>query len=134
MDTKSTEAQTRWYAVKVLFESVHSGDPLPDKSDADDSDDNLKLFEESIILVKALNESQANERAALHAKKGEHEYLNAYGVSIKVQFVRILHTFELNDDELTDGTEIYARFIHARNENTAMDIIKRYYPEAEYMD
>ncbi|QDS35016.1 DUF4288 domain-containing protein [Brevibacillus brevis] len=134
MDTKSTEAQTRWYAVKVLFESVHSGDPLPDKLDVDDNNYNLKLFEESIILVKALNEGQAKERAEIYAKKGEHEYLNTYGVSIKVQFVRILHTFEFNDDELADGTEIYARFIHASNENTTMDIIKRYYPEAEHIE
>ncbi|EJL31957.1 DUF4288 domain-containing protein [Brevibacillus sp. BC25] len=134
MDTKSTESQTRWYAVKVLFESVHSGDPLPDKLDLDDDDNNLKLFEERIILVKALNEGQANEKAEINAKNSEDEYLNTYGVSILVQFVKILHTFELNDDELTDGTEIYARFIHASNENTAMDIIKRYYPEAAHIE
>ncbi|WP_409175480.1 DUF4288 domain-containing protein [Brevibacillus fortis] len=134
MDTKSTEAQTRWYAVKVLFESVHSGDPLPDKSDVADTDYNLKLFEERIILVKALNEGQANEKAEVYSKNSEDEYMNTYGVSIMVQFVRILHTFELNDDELTDGTEIYARFIHTSKENTAMDIIKHYYPEAEHIE
>lgn len=117
----ATRSHSGWYAVKVLFESVH----------AEDKNENLKLFEESIFLVKAFHEDEANEKAKVFAKKAEHEYVNTYGVSIKSQFVTILHTFELNDHELTDGTEIYARYIHAQKEDSAKIISKRYYPEAK---
>ncbi|CAM3639092.1 DUF4288 domain-containing protein [Brevibacillus invocatus] len=128
METNSRPPQTKWYAVKVLFESVHSGGSDHQKNENNDGN-NIKLFEESIILVKETNMEKAIEIAEKFAKKAEHESLNSFGETVKHQFVRQLHTFELNDDEITIGTEIYSRFIHASNENSAIDVIKRYYPE-----
>ncbi|QOS98407.1 DUF4288 domain-containing protein [Brevibacterium sp. JNUCC-42] len=127
----SNECRMKWYSVKVLFESIHSGDPLPDKMNADYyvSKEN-KLFEESIIVVKATDIEQACKLAEEYAKKAEHEYLNYYGEQVRDQLVCTLHAFELNDLELTTGVEVYSRFIHATNKETTNDIIKRYYPEA----
>ncbi|PCN45222.1 hypothetical protein B9C88_04820 [Brevibacillus laterosporus] len=127
----SNECRMKWYSVKILFESIHSGAPLPDKINADYyvSKDN-KLLEESIILVKATDTEQACKLAEEYAKKAEHEYLNYYGEQVKDQFVCSLHAFELNDSEITTGVEVYSRFIHATSKETTNDIIKRYYPEA----
>ena len=128
MDTNSKPPQTKWYAVKVLFESVRSGGSDQQKN-KDNDENNMKLFEESNILVKDTNMEKAIEIAAKFAKKAEHESLNSFGETVKHQFVRQLHAFELNDDEITIGTEIYSRFIHVSKETSASDVIKRYYPE-----
>lgn len=130
MEQNSQEPQINWYAVKVLFESIHFGNPLPDKVDEHYYDNNEKLFEESVILVKATTIEQAFKIAEGQAKQSEHEYLNTYNQLVKWQLVSILHAFELNDHELKNGTEIYSRFIHARKEDSVKDVITRYYPEA----
>ncbi|MEW6426027.1 MAG: DUF4288 domain-containing protein [Bacillota bacterium] len=130
MESNSQEFQVNWYTAKLLFESIHSGNPIPNEIDQHNFANNDKLFEESIILVKAVTMKQAYEIAEELAKKSEHEYMNVYGELVKWQFVRILHAFKLNDKELTPGTEIYSRFIHAKRDNSINDIIMRYYPEA----
>lgn len=130
MEQNLREPQINWYTVKLLFESLHSGNPLPDKIDEYDSDSNEKLFEESIILVKAMTIDQAYKIAEDQAKKSEHEYMNTYGQLVKWQFVSIVDGFEINDNEWKNGMEVYSRFIHARKEENAKDIVIRYYPEA----
>ena len=130
MEKSSQESQINWYTVKLLFESIHSGNPIPYKID-EHYLANEKLFEESIILVKAITMEQAKEVAEELANKSEHDYFNAYGELVKWQFVSILHVFELNDDELTTGTEIYSRFIYAQKEDSGEDIIMCYFPEAQ---
>jgi hypothetical protein len=128
MENSLHEPQVNWYAVKLLFESVHSGNPLLDKVD-EHYLANEKLFEESIILVNAIAMEQAYQIAEDLARKSEHEYSNVYGELVKWKFISILHVFELDDKELKTGTEIYSRFIHAKKENSSADIINRYYPE-----
>ncbi|MED0670109.1 DUF4288 domain-containing protein [Aneurinibacillus aneurinilyticus] len=130
MEPNLQESQINWYAIKILFESIHFGNPLPDKIDEHYYDNNKKLFEESIILIKAKTIEQAYNIAEEQAKQSEHEYLNSYGQLVRWKFVNILHAFELNDDEFKTGTEIYSRFIHAKKEDTYKDIIIQYYPEA----
>lgn len=130
MEASSKPIQTKWYAVKVLFESIHTaGGSYHLNIDDSNHGDNMKIFEESIILVKEMNMELAIESAEKVAKKAEHESTNSYGEIVKHQFVRSLYAFELNDDEVTNGTEIYSRFIHASKEDTAVDVIKHYYPE-----
>lgn len=128
---QSQKSQVNWYTVKVLFESLHHGDPIPQKLDKDYFDNSdMKLFEESIILVKATTIEQAYEIASDLARKSEHEYLNTYGELVKWQYVSMIHAYELDCDNFTTGTEIYSRFIYAKKENNNRDIIMRYYPEA----
>ncbi|MGG1663112.1 DUF4288 domain-containing protein [Brevibacillus sp. NRS-1366] len=130
MEASSKPTQTKWYAVKVLFESIHTaGNSYHLNVDDSIHGNNMKLFEESIILVKEMNMELAIESAEKVAKIAEHESTNTYGEIVKHQFVRSLHVFELNDDDVTNGTEIYSRFIHVSKENTSVDVIKRYYPE-----
>lgn len=49
------------YAVKLLFESVHSGEPNPSKIDEHYEENHDTLFEESIILVKANSLEEAHD-------------------------------------------------------------------------
>lgn len=134
MEQNFQESQLNWYAVKLLFESIHSGNPLLDKSDEHYYDNNEKLFEESIIIVQATTTKQAYNIAQDQAKQSEHEYLNTYGQLVKWKFINILHVFELNDSELKGGVEVYSRFIHAKKEDTIRDIIMQYYPESIDME
>lgn len=53
--------QHNMYAVKLLFESVHSGEPDPTKIDEHYEESHNTLFEESIILVKANSLEEAHE-------------------------------------------------------------------------
>ncbi|MGN7471213.1 DUF4288 domain-containing protein [Brevibacillus sp. SAFN-007a] len=126
MEASSKPSPTRWYAVKILFESVHTGDSCFDRSHGE----NMKLFEESILVVKGMNKEGAIASAEQFAKKAEHEFVNGYGEIVKHQFVQALDAFELHDDDITHGTEIYSRFIHVRRDHSAMDVTKRYFPEA----
>ncbi|MZP30378.1 DUF4288 domain-containing protein [Heliobacterium undosum] len=130
MKTIINDAQKNWYAVKILFESIHSGTANLDKIDEADYDSSKKLYEESIILVEAATIKNAYEIAEEQAYRTEHEYLNTYEQLVKWRFVKLLHVFELNDNQLNSGTEVYSRFIHARKEDDIKDIINRYYPEA----
>ncbi|MFC4078303.1 DUF4288 domain-containing protein [Salinithrix halophila] len=123
------ETKTHWYEVKVLFESIHTGEPLPDNMDEHDSDPDLKLYEESILLVRAGHIDSACKIAEEKAKEEEIEYLNAYGECVKKKYMSTVDAFELFDSEIVSGVEVYSRFIHAKKGDTASEIIKRYYPE-----
>ncbi len=111
-----------WFSVKVLFESVHS--------DAESMDDREKLFEESIIVLQANSADQAQERAKQHADQMQHGYRVLSGDWVEWQFVRVLDVFELIEDRVTDGVEVYARFIVAQPEDSADDVVERYFPES----
>ncbi|MCC2391087.1 DUF4288 domain-containing protein [Bacillus pacificus] len=120
------------YAVKLLFESVHSGEPDPPKIDEDyEKKDCDTLFEESIILVKAhsLEEAHAlGEQIAIHS---EHTYDNMYGEQITWTFRKVLHVFELDNTPFETGKELYARFLQVKKNETVDTVLQKYYPEYE---
>ncbi|TCP59692.1 uncharacterized protein DUF4288 [Heliophilum fasciatum] len=131
MEHKSEEIQTNWYTVKLLFESIHSGEPIVDKIDENYYDNDEKIFEESIILIKSKDIEEAHAVAEMRAKKSEHEYLNVYGQLVKWQFIKVIDVFELDDCEVRSGIEVYSRFIHTKKEDDIHDVISRYYPESK---
>lgn len=100
----------RWFAVKMLFESVH-GDikVVPSEGESD-----LKWFEESIVIFQAVSAEQAEELAVRHAQQSEHVYRNSLGETVTWRLVRVIRTFALNDDVISDETEIYSNFIVAK--------------------
>ncbi|MBZ4224912.1 DUF4288 domain-containing protein [Bacillus wiedmannii] len=119
------------YAVKLLFESVHSGEPRPTKIDEHYEENHDTLFEESIILVKANDLEEAHELGKKIAIHSEESYDNVYGEQVTWKFRKVLHVFELNDTSFETGTELYARFLHVKKNETVDTIIKTYYPEYE---
>ncbi|HHT7188063.1 TPA: DUF4288 domain-containing protein [Bacillus cereus] len=117
------------YAVKLLFESVHSGEPDSTKIDEHYEKNHDTLFEESIILVKASSLEEAHALGERIAIQSEHTYDNMYGKQITWTFRKLLHVFELDDTSFETGTELYARFLHVKKNETVDTIIKTYYPE-----
>ncbi|MFE6134682.1 DUF4288 domain-containing protein [Bacillus sp. NPDC057893] len=117
------------YAVKLLFESVHSGDPNPSKIDEHYEENHDTLFEESIILVKANSLEEAHELGEKIALQSEDTYDNMYDVQVTWKFRKVLHVFELNDTSFETGTELYARFLHVKKNETVDTVVKQYYPE-----
>ena len=106
--------QHNMYAVKLLFESVHSGEPHPMKMDEHYEENHDTLFEESIILVKANSLEEAHELGEKIAIQSEHTYDNMYDEQITWTFRKVLHVFELDDTPFETGKELYAKFYTLR--------------------
>lgn len=123
--------QHNMYAVKLLFESVHSGEPNPTKMDEDYEKDCDTLFEESIILVKAHSFEEAHALGEQIAIQSEHTYDNMYGEQVTWTFRKLLHVFELDETPFETGKELYARFLHVKKNETVNTVVKAYYPEYE---
>ena len=119
------------YAVKLLFESVHSGEPDPTKIDEHYEENHDTLFEESIILVKASSLEEAPALGEQIAIQSEHTYVNMYDEQITWKFRKVLHVFELDDTPFETGKELYARFLHVKKNETVDTVVQKYYPEYE---
>lgn len=120
----------KWWTVKLLFESVQKpSETNEDFSGGSTEINDERLFEESIILIKASTKQQVFELAGDVAKDMEHGYVDVFGEMVKWRFRYILDVFQLNDQELLTGTEVYSRFIHAPKDLKTSELIIRYYPE-----
>src|SRR5437879_3684838 len=89
-----------WFAVNLLFESVH----FPR---ADDQ----PLWEERLVLIQAPNESEAEQKGARLGKDEEHEYESATGDHVRWAFRRVERVYPIEAETLGDGTELFARFL-----------------------
>ncbi len=117
-----------WYAVKVLYESVVSGNPSPEKVDEDYYEE-FDMYEESIMLIKAKSFDHAFSIAESIAIKSEHSYKNMYDEDVKKRFIEIIDCYNLIDDNIKSGTEIYSRFLNVPTGIPTKKIISHYYPE-----
>ncbi len=86
----------------MIFESVH---PNPDGDEA--------LFEDRIILVRAVDEEDAERKAASAGKKAEHEYRNVYGDTVVWAFREVLDVVPIYDSDLAHGSEVYSHLIRS---------------------
>jgi hypothetical protein len=84
-----------WFAAKLLFESS-----VPD--------DGRVLQEESIRLIQAADEAQAQSKACLLGPSEEHEYLNEHGETVRWRFVSVLEVQDLCEENVCDGMEVFS--------------------------
>jgi hypothetical protein len=89
-----------FFSGSLLFKSEHQPDSNP-----------YPLWEECVILIEAENESDAKVKAAQHGKAGEHEYKNQAGELVRWSFERVERVCHIDKDALTDGTELFSRFL-----------------------
>lgn len=134
-DKMIKRVSVNWYAVKVLFGPSSSVTSIfrkrePGKAAGNKKPNNSKLFAESIFLVKATNPDQANYIVEDLAKQTPSRASDLGGDSENMEFVRILHTFELPVRRLKLGTEVYSRYISVPRGGTELGVLARYYPEA----
>ena len=86
-----------YYSANILFKSEGSDTEEP-------------LWEERILLVAALDELEAEEKARNYAIKNEVEYKVTGNASVVWKFYQIERVY-LIDDELEDGAELFSRFL-----------------------
>jgi uncharacterized protein DUF4288 len=86
-----------WFAARLLFESSVQ------------HDDGRVLQEESIRIIQANDELQAQSKAALLGTSDQHRYLNDQGETVAWRFVSVLELQDLCEDNITDGMEVFAR-------------------------
>lgn len=128
-----TENSTlEWYAVKLIYEFIITGDPNPENIDEEYSTDTT--YEESIMLVKAISFDHAYSIAEMKAKESEYDYINTYGEKVNYKFAEAIDCFHLFDEELETGTELYSRFMNVSKDITRDEFIDQYYPETKEED
>ncbi len=71
--------------------------------------DDKPLYEERFLLIKASSEEDASEKAIQQSNQLE-SYQNQYGETVTWTFKEVVEAKEVNEGEIGDGTEIFARF------------------------
>ena len=95
-----TEEAATWFAARLLFESVHPADTVDDP-----------LFEEQIVLLRAVDEPEAERKALAAGANAELEYKNEYGNSVVWTFRELLDLVTVFDADIKDGSEVYYCFL-----------------------
>lgn len=90
-----------WYAVSLLFESVHSNA----------TPDNGSLWEESVVVVEADSDTAAKEKAEAKARRNVSSYKTAAGDLITWEYRQVERVFEIESDSISSGTEVFSRFL-----------------------
>jgi len=128
VNQKTRKSSWEWYAVKLIYECIITGNPNPETID-ENYYNTHKTYEESIMLVKAQSLEHAYSIAEKKAKDGEMDYLNPYEEQVEWKFVKVLDCFKLFDEKLQSGTELYSRFLRAPKDVPKENVISHYYPE-----
>jgi hypothetical protein len=89
-----------WFTASLLFKSH-----IPNEPEAQ------ALWEESIVLIRAVDEEEARTKAEEIGKHGELEYLAAAGNQVHWTFERIESIHEVLAKNLEHGTELFSRFL-----------------------
>ena len=93
-----TSAKT-WYSVTANYKAVHLGKLR-----------RRHLWEQTIFLVTAASEEEAQQVGYQVAKSKEHQYLSATGEQVMWQLIEVIDIKELIDQELKQGMEVGWRF------------------------
>ena len=117
-----------WYSVKLLFESIISGEPDNEVID-ENYCDTAKLYEEKVLLVRAQSFDHAYRVAERSGKTQEMTYNNHYNQTVHCCFVRALDCCRLFDSRIKSGTEVYFRLYRMPVDKKTDDVIESLYPE-----
>jgi hypothetical protein len=90
-----------WFAVNLLFESIHPEHP-----------ENELLWEERLMLVRAGNEAEARREGERVGKAEEHEYTAANGDLVRWVFRKVESVSAI--ENLDHGAELFSRFLSRR--------------------
>jgi hypothetical protein len=93
-----------WYWASLFFQSVHNDCPT-------DHD----LWELQVVLIQSHSETNAMTQAEQIGKRKEHEYVSATGDRVCWVFRHVESVFQLFDQHLNPGTEVYSRFLRAND-------------------
>jgi hypothetical protein len=89
-----------FFSAKLLFELR----TLPQAGDE-------PLKEERIVLIDALEEVDAQQKAVALGKESEHQYEASDGGAVSVVFLGCKKVYYLNTDNIDNFTELYSEYI-----------------------
>jgi hypothetical protein len=89
-----------WFVANLLFKALHETNSPKEE-----------LWEESMRLIYADSKQEALNRATQIGKSSEHSYVTAASETVTWSFVTVERLFEVDAAELTDGTEVFSRFL-----------------------
>ncbi len=120
------EAKVLAEFLRFLWERAgKSEDPLK----GEDLDEDLgwldDWYEESIILVQADDEKVARQKAEVMGERITTEYQREANPDTRWEFMGVLKVYEVLDETLQDGTEVFARFLTAKEARQLMRVYKR---------
>lgn len=96
------DSKNEIFAAALLFRSLRNGKFL-----------STNLWEESIILVKALSAEDAETIAAKLGKARNHSYRTCDETELSWEFFKVERVYAIEDACLETGTEVFSR--HLRN-------------------
>ena len=76
----------------------------------------IPSWEERIILIKADNMDDADEKSIIFAKEYENEYINVNNHIVKVELYEILDIFTIFDNDEKNNIEVYSKMFYANQE------------------
>ena len=91
-----------WYSASLLYESVHNQMAREES-----------IWEEQIVLISADTDAEARAQAELIGKNAEVMYTSATQDQVRWAFREVQSVFQLLDQELKSGAEVFSRFLRA---------------------
>jgi hypothetical protein len=88
-----------WYAASLLFKSIHSGSV------------SSNIWEESIRLIQADTSELALKKANFIGAGEKVNYIVHSGDTVTWEFVKVERVYEIMDEQIKDGTELFSRFL-----------------------
>jgi Domain of unknown function (DUF4288) len=94
--------KNKCFAVLLLFRSLRNGEYT-----------SASLWEESLILVYADTEAEAEQKAIDVGKTRAIKYMTVDGVEVTWEFFEVEQTYSIEDDLSSSGVEIFSRHLRA---------------------
>ncbi|MDR0716836.1 MAG: DUF4288 domain-containing protein [Azoarcus sp.] len=94
------DVKNKAFAASLLFRGIRNNNP----SEED-------LWEESIVLISAEDEEDAAQKAEKIGRENETSYKAMDGSILAWKFVQIERLYEIMDSKITDGTEVFSRYL-----------------------
>jgi hypothetical protein len=91
-----------WYAASSLYEGRHA-----------EAYSSKNIWEERIFLIRAKSLPEAEEIATKLARNNEVTYEVEEGDFVAWTFIRLERTYEIQSAELSNGTELFSRYLRA---------------------
>lgn len=120
-------AKSAWqyYAVKLIYQAVIIGEPIPERIDECYSNTHT-FFEESIVLVHAQSFEHAYSIAERKARANERTHTNPYGQTVMWKLIDAIDCYWI-DDKISNGIELYSSFTPKEKGITPSEYLMRQY-------
>lgn len=99
-------------------------DPLEGEDLNEDLDWLDEWFEESIVLIQASDEKEAWQKAEALGEQIAFEHQREANFGVRWEFVGVLSVYEVLEEELLDGAEIFSHFLTAKEAKKLMKVYR----------